>query len=106
MDWLLKLPKDLEARFRQQVCEFEAKQVMPYVTSIEEYGIEKGIEKGIERGQVMACRQNILDLLEARFGAVPEGARARVDAETDLQRLRALLRLAGTCAAAQDFPLN
>jgi len=89
------LPADLEARFREQVREYEQKQNMPYVTSIEQYGMEKG--------QLIAYRQNILDLLEARFGTTPFEVRERVQAETDLQRLRAWHRLAGTCAKLEDF---
>src|SRR6266704_3565794 len=75
VDWLMKLPDELEERFRRQVREYEQEKNMPYVTSIEQYGIEKGMEKGMEKGraegQLIACRQNILDLIEARFGAVP-----------------------------------
>src|SRR5258708_496052 len=37
IDWLLKLPSDLEARFRQQLVEFEQKKVMPYITSMEQF---------------------------------------------------------------------
>ena len=95
----MKLSADLEAKFRRQVHEYEQKQNMPYVTSIEQYGIEKGMEKG----QLIAYRQNILDLLEARFGTTPFEVRERVQAETDLERLRAWHRLAATCAKLEDF---
>jgi len=102
VDWLMKLPKELEARFRRQLYEFEQKQVMAYVTSIEQNGIERGIEKG----QLMACRENILVLLEARFGTVPDDVRKRVNAEEDLLRLKAWHRLAGTCAKIEDFTMS
>ena len=32
IDWLMKLPDELELRFRQQVQEYEQRQNMPYVT--------------------------------------------------------------------------
>jgi len=102
IDWLLKLPQELEARFRAQVNEYEQKANMPYVTSIEQYGIEKGRVEG----QLINCRQNILDLLEARFGAASYQLREGVQAETDLERLRAWLRSAGTCAKFEDFRLS
>ena len=54
IDWLMKLPADLEERFRRQVYEYEEKQNMPYVTSIERNAIEKG--------QLMTSRENVLDL--------------------------------------------
>jgi len=102
IDWLMKLPDELELRFRQQVQEYEQRQNMPYVTSIERFGIEQGRAEG----QLIACRQNILDLLEARFGEAPSDVRQRVEAETDLARLRAWHRLAGTCAKLEDFSLS
>src|SRR5206468_2797412 len=98
VDWLLKLPKELEARFLRQVYEFEQQKIMPYITSAEEFGIEKG--------QLMNCRENVLALLEARFGAVPSSIRERVNAETDLARLKAWHRLAGTCAELVDFSIS
>jgi hypothetical protein len=106
VDWLLRLPAELEARFRRQLYEFEAQQIMPYVTSIEQYGIEKGLEQGLEQGRVLNCRQNIFALLEARFGQVPSLVRERVQAETDLSRLTGWLRLAGTCARLEDFRIS
>jgi hypothetical protein len=98
---------------------------MPYITSIERFGreegmqlglekgmekgmekgIEKGIEKGMEKGQLMTCRENILELLEARFGGAPYKIRERLSTETDLARLKGWLRLAGTCAKLEDFNL-
>ena len=102
VDWLVKLPRELEARFRQQVHEFEANHVMPYVTSIEQHGIEKGIEKG----QLMTFRQNILDLFDLRFGAAPEATRERVNAETDLDKLREWHRLVATCPTREEFRIT
>ena len=99
VDWLMKLPTELEARFRMQLYEYEQKQNMPYVTSIEQYGIDKGRAEG----QLMACRQNILDLVEVRFGAVPYDVRERVQAEADLARLRAWHRQAATCAKLEEL---
>ena len=99
IDWLLRLPDELEARFRQQVHEYEQKQNMPYVTSIEQYGMEKGRAEG----QLINCRENILDLLAARFGSAPLAIRERLEEETDLARRRGSRRLAGTCAKLEEF---
>ncbi len=107
IDWLMKLPNELELRFKRQLHEYEQKQNMPYVTSIERFGIEKGLAEGMEKGraegQLMAFRQSIFDLLEARFGAAPYEVRERIQAETDLARLRSWHRLAGTCAKLEEF---
>ncbi len=95
---------------------------MPYVTSAERFGIEKGLRQGIEQGlqqgiekghrqgiehgQVIACRENILELLKVRLGTVTKDLRARSKAETNLQRLRRLLRAAATCTRAEDLRLS
>ena len=72
---------------------------MPYVTNAERFGIEKG--------QIIGCRENILMLLEAKFGAmaIPSQVRQRIEVESHLDRLREWLRQAGTCASMQDFKI-
>ena len=42
LDWMLTLPFDLEAEFRQDLEQLELEQGMQYVTSFERSGIEKG----------------------------------------------------------------
>ncbi len=106
LDWLVKLPDDLESEYQKQLFEFERKQNMPYVTSVERFAIEKGLQQGIERGRVIAGRQAVLELLETRFGPVPEEVRERVDAQTNLERLRSWLRLAATCPTLKDLRLS
>jgi flagellar biosynthesis/type III secretory pathway protein FliH len=59
-----------------------------------EKGIEKGMKKGMEKGMIEAMHENILEILTLRFEHVPEKCRSRIAAETDLQRLHALLRQA------------
>ncbi len=50
VDWLVRLPDDLEAQFHEKLYEFENERNMPYVTSAERFGIEKGLQQGIEKG--------------------------------------------------------
>jgi flagellar biosynthesis/type III secretory pathway protein FliH len=55
---------------------YEEDMKMPYVTSIERMGIIKGrkegIEEGIEKGKLKIAREAVIDVLEARFEAVPK----------------------------------
>ncbi|MEK7833895.1 MAG: hypothetical protein AAB401_22595, partial [Acidobacteriota bacterium] len=53
LDWLMFLPKDLQIEYRDEIERFEEERRMPYVTTIEQIGIEKGIERGIERGKIL-----------------------------------------------------
>ncbi|MFP4076330.1 MAG: DUF4351 domain-containing protein, partial [Halochromatium sp.] len=56
----------LEADFRQQLYAFEEQQRMPYVTTVEQAGIQKGLQQGEAR--------TLLRLLTQKFG--PEAAQA------------------------------
>ncbi|MCK4760671.1 MAG: hypothetical protein KAW12_00630 [Candidatus Aminicenantes bacterium] len=54
IDWLLRVPEELEEKLSEEIIKLEEEYKMPYVTSWErraaEAGMEKGIEAGIERG--------------------------------------------------------
>lgn len=42
VDWAIQLPNDLKLQFWQDIHDFEEQRQMPYITSIEEIGIERG----------------------------------------------------------------
>ncbi len=46
IDWMIRLPDDLEREFLAAVYEIEEAKKMPYVTSAERFGIEKGVVEG------------------------------------------------------------
>jgi hypothetical protein len=73
------------------------------LSDIEILAMEKGREEGRGEGLEQARRQDILDALEARFGAVPEAARAAVPGMAGEERLRTGLRLAITAPSLQHF---
>jgi hypothetical protein len=50
IDWMMELPEGIKQAFRLELEQYEQENQMPYVTSIEQMGIERGIEQGIERG--------------------------------------------------------
>lgn len=63
IDWLIRLPKDLEQDFREEVTKLEDAK-MPYVTSIERLSKEEGRQEGLQEGvQTLTMRQ-----LKHRFG--------------------------------------
>ena len=80
---LIRLPEALEADFRQQLYAFEEQQCMPYVTTVEQAGIQKGLQQGEAR--------TLLRQLTQKFG--PEAAQAyreRIEA-AELEQLEAWL---------------
>jgi hypothetical protein len=78
IDWMIRLPKALEADFRQQLYAYEEQQQMPYVTTVEQAGIEKGVKQGVKQGIKQGIKQGaaktLLRLLERKFG--PEAVQA------------------------------
>jgi flagellar biosynthesis/type III secretory pathway protein FliH len=68
-----------------------------------EQGIERGIEQGIEQGRIQNLHENILELLNLRFGLASEDVAKRVTAVTDIELLRQLLRTAATAPTTAVF---
>ncbi len=69
----------------------------------EEQGEQRGELKGEQRGEEKALRESILDILEERFGEVPEDLRARVNVLHDLRALKSLVRSAASALDLQAF---
>jgi len=82
IDWLMRLPEELEDCFWQELEQYEEEKAMPYVTSVERIGIRKGRQEGRQEGQATL----LLRLLERKFGAeVDQSVRKRVAAASTTQ---------------------
>jgi flagellar biosynthesis/type III secretory pathway protein FliH len=57
--------------------------------------VQEGVHQGVEQG----IKQGLVEVYEARFGAMPEALRAVVEAVDDQPTLVAWLRLVGTRSA-------
>ena len=102
VDWLLRLPDDLELRFKLQVEAMEAEKQMRYITSIERIAREEGSEEGREEGREEVATLLLLRLLAHRFGAVSEEIIAKVQTLTFAQA-ETLVDQALTAATLADF---
>ena len=84
---------------------------MPFVTSIERFareeglmkGREEGLSEGLSRGQIIALKESIRDLLEARFGSTSWDVMNRMDGVSDLTALRHWNRQAATIESLEAF---
>lgn len=79
IDWVMKLPKELEDSFWDQVTEYEEDKKMPYITSVEQRGIERGI------------LESIATVLEIKFGAEGLEILPEISQIQDVDVLRAVL---------------
>ena len=59
----------------------------------------------LELGQLANCRQNLLLLLEERFGPLPAALVQQIEGNDDLERLRAGLKRVLHVAALDEFRL-
>ena len=81
IDWMIRLPAGLEADFRQQLYAYEEQHRMPYVTTVE----QAGIEKGVKQGEAII----LLALLQEKFGPdTVDAYRERVTAADPEQLLQ------------------
>jgi hypothetical protein len=90
IDWMLRLPEDLEEELWSEIQTFETVEHMPYVTSVERIGIRKGIQQGIQQGLEQE-RLLLLRMARKRFGpAVAEQSTPRLERIEDAQKLEDL----------------
>jgi len=86
IDWLLVLPEELTVEFRRELRNLKWKKRMPYITNIEFLGRQEG--------RVQTLREDILDILEARFGEVSYALREQITVLSDESELKRLHRQA------------
>ncbi|EGV30435.1 conserved hypothetical cytosolic protein [Thiorhodococcus drewsii AZ1] len=70
----MQLPADLQRTLWRELEQLERMRRMPYITSVEQIGIEKGIEQGKQLGSAVI----LLRLIERRFGPPSEAIRERI----------------------------
>ena len=111
MDWMTPLTWELEVDFRELLHQSDPHKVMPFVTSIERFareeglaqGLSQGREEGREEGQMLALKESIRDLLEARFGTTPQEILDQMDGVSDLKTLRLWNRRAAIIQSLEAF---
>jgi hypothetical protein len=99
IDWLMELPPELQAGFRQDLYAFEQEWHMPYVTSIERMAKEQGLREGAR----VELLRTIRTVLKDKFGAPGTRLMRKVRAVEELRRLRALARALIKAESLDDF---
>jgi hypothetical protein len=95
IDWMMTLPKDMDSEFLQDIRRFEEENNMQYVTSIERLAREEGI---IEKG-----REDVIDVLQIRFGELPNELVDKVNQVEDVTQLKMILNRAVTTNSLSEF---
>ncbi|AUT03125.1 hypothetical protein CLI64_23445 [Nostoc sp. CENA543] len=85
IDWVMILPKPLEAEFWQEFKQFEQERTMSYITTGERIGYERGKEEGKQEGE----QALVLRLLQKRVGDLPAEVREQIQS-LSLEQLETL----------------
>lgn len=109
LDWVMMLTPDQRDAFNDDLYDFERSKSMPYITSVEQRGIEKGMERGLEQGleqglerERESLRAAIIRALESRFGQIPGQAKSHLDAIKDTDRLIDLVGLVAVASTLEE----
>lgn len=84
LDWMMRLPNELQRDWRHDVHTLEEEISMPYISSFERAGIEKGREQGLAQGRLVGKAQLLRRQLARRFGELPAWASEKIDTAAEL----------------------
>ncbi|WP_017655250.1 hypothetical protein [Fortiea contorta] len=90
IDWIMFLPKELADNFKTELRNDEEAGRMRYVTSIERLAKEEGREEG----KVETARESIIEVLEVRFGEIPNTIVEKINNINDVNMLKTIHRQA------------
>jgi flagellar biosynthesis/type III secretory pathway protein FliH len=78
IDWVMMLPKALEAEFWQDFKQFEQERTMTYITTGERIGYERGIAEGKQEGKQEGEQNLVVRQLQKRVGNLREDIRKKI----------------------------
>jgi hypothetical protein len=95
IDWMMKLPDDMEKEFWEEIQQYEEDKHMPYVTSVEKIGYQRGMFEGIELALQIKFGSHSLRLVP-QLRAIADSTRLDMIKEAlktarDIQEIESLL---------------
>jgi len=98
IDWVMRLPKDLDAAVWREIQQLEEEKNVTYITSVEQLGREEGLKVGRAEGLI----DGITLALEIRFGDAAATLIAEIRQITDLAVLEQLLTSVRSATTPDD----
>jgi hypothetical protein len=93
IEWLIQLAPKRTIEINRELAEYEHQKRMSYITRIERIGRRQGRQEGRQEGPLLAARDGVDLVLEARFGQIPASI---------LERLILLLGRAATAVSLTE----
>jgi hypothetical protein len=94
IDWLLRLPEDLEQLVWQQIKDFEEERQMTYLSYAERQGLEQGLEQGRAEGRaegLSVAIDAIVLALDLKFGGAALPVMDEIRQISDLAMIEQIL---------------
>lgn len=102
IDWVMRLPNDLEHQLREEIVQMEMRQAKPYISTIARMEREEGRKEGREEGRKEGQVHLLLHLLTHQFGPASETIRTRIQALT-IEQIESLVDIALDQATLDAF---
>jgi hypothetical protein len=102
IDWMMDLPEAQYQQFWQELEQYEKEKQVPYVTSVEQHGIEKGKREGLVEGLREGLLKGITSCLKLQYGAKGLEVLPAIQSVTDIDRLQQILAAIETAAALEE----
>jgi hypothetical protein len=78
IDWMMRIPKPLQAKLMNDIADLERNCRMPYVSSFERLGRAEGLKEGRREGRCDGIREVVEYQLSLRFGTLSPSIRERI----------------------------
>lgn len=94
IDWIMRLPDDLETTLYEETKAIEETTAMPYITTAERIGQKKGVEQGIAQGiekSLPTVHQALATIIKIKFGEAGRNLSERVNQVRSLDALQQLM---------------
>jgi hypothetical protein len=103
VDRMMSLPQELEQQLRTEVIRYREERQMPFLSPMEELIQEEAREQGRQEGMVEKLRENILKILQIRFGELSPEVLEAVNGIEEMDILNSLLEQAIAIPSIAEF---
>ena len=103
LDKMMTLSKELQEQIKTKIRQYEAERKVPFLSTMEEMAIAEGIAIGEERKAKSTNKKSIINLLQARFGELPETLIESVNKIDEVAVLEQLLLETISVSSAEEF---
>jgi hypothetical protein len=103
MDKMMTVTPELQEQIKTKIRQYEEERKMPFLSTMEEMAIQEGIAIGEERKAKSTNKKSIINLLQARFGELPETLIESVNKIDEVAVLEKLLLKTVSVNSVEEF---